>query len=138
MQGINRALAGHLAARPSVGAVTVAPWTPRTPLDYLVQLHVTRFEGVADSLAATGEAQLLATWEIIRPSDSAVLARGNTDYRERGWEVGNYGALVILLDAGLRDVANDVITCIARLPAATPSAAGVVPVPNSIACARVD
>ena len=67
MQGINRALAGHLAATSSVGAVDVAPWTPRAPHDYLVQLHVSRFEGVADSLATTGEAQMAATWEIIRP-----------------------------------------------------------------------
>src|SRR5688500_2665924 len=34
MQGITRALARHLAASPSVGAVDVAPWTPRAPHDY--------------------------------------------------------------------------------------------------------
>jgi uncharacterized lipoprotein YmbA len=138
MQGITRALARHLAANSSVGAVDVAPWTPRAPHDYLVQLHVSRFEGVADSLAAKGEAQLLATWEIIRPLDGAVLARGSTDYRQRGWEVGDYGALVKLLDAGLRDVSNDVITCMARLSSVASAGAGLLPVPAAIACARGD
>jgi uncharacterized lipoprotein YmbA len=136
MHGINRALATHLAATSSVGAVDVAPWTPRALHDYLVQLHVSRFEGVADSLATQGEAQMLATWEIIRPGDGAVLARGSTDYRQRGWEVGDYGALVKLLDAGLLGVSNDVITCIARLPTVAAAPVVVAPAPVPMACAR--
>lgn len=138
MHGITRALATHLAAISSVGAVDVAPWSARALHDYLLQLHVSRFEGVADSLATQGEAQMLATWEIIRPLDGAVLARGSTDYRQRGWDVGDYGALVRMLDAGLRDVSNDVITCIARLPSGAPVPPGLVTVPRAIACARGD
>lgn len=138
MQGINRALAAHLSATPSVGAVDVAPWAARAPHDYLVQLHVSRFEGVADSLATVGEAQLRATWEIIRPVDGAVLARGSTDYRERGWQVGDYSALVKLLDAGLQEISNDVVTCIGRLPGVGPVAVGPLPVPGAIACARAN
>lgn len=138
LQGINHALARHLAATSSVGAVDVAPWAPRAPHDYLVQLHVSRFEGVADSLASTGAAQLLATWEVIRPSDGALLARGSTDYRQAGWQVGDYGALVDLLNAGLEGVANDIIACIARLPAVVAAGAGLLVVPGPIACARGD
>ena len=91
---------------------------------------------VADSLATQGEAQMLATWEIIRPLDGAVLARGSTDYRRSGWEVGDYGALVKLLDAGLLDVSNDVITCIARLPAGAAVPVVAAPAPVAMACAR--
>ena len=79
---------------------------------------------------------MLATWEIIRPEDGAVLARGSTDYRQRGWEVGDYGALVKLLDAGLLGVSNDVITCIARLPTVAAPPVVVAPAPVPMACAR--
>jgi hypothetical protein len=41
---------------------------------------------------------VLATWEIIRPLDGAVLARGVTDYRQRGWRVGDYAGLVCYVD----------------------------------------
>ena len=136
IEGISRALASHLAAAPSVGAVDVAPWAARAPHDFLVQLHVGRFEGVAEAQATTGEAQLLATWEIIRPDDGFVLARGSTDYRERGWQVGDYAALVKLLDGALRNVAGDVMTCIARLiPSAQPSA-GLLQPATTLACSR--
>jgi len=136
IEGISRALASHLAAHPSVAAVDVAPWSARAPHDFLVQLHIARFEGVAEERATTGEAQMLATWEIIRPEDGAVLARGSTDYRQRGWEVGDYGALVKLLDAGLLGVSNDVITCIARLPTVAAAPVVVAPAPVPMACAR--
>lgn len=132
--GINRALAGHLAVVPGVRAADVAPWAARAPHDYLVQLHVMRFEGVADSLATQGEAQLRATWEIIRPHDGVVLARGSTDYRQQGWQVGDYASLVRLLDQGLSGVARDVVTCIARFPAGTLTAEAAAVVP--LACAR--
>ena len=136
IEGISRALASHLAATPSVGAVDVAPWAARAPHDFLVQLHVGRFEGVADETATTGEAQMLATWEIIRPDDGAVLARGSTDYRERGWEVGNYAALVKLLNGALQNVSIDVMTCIARLSPATPRSAGRLEPAGTLACSR--
>jgi uncharacterized lipoprotein YmbA len=131
--GINRALAGHLRMLPGVRAADVAPWAPRAPHDYLVQLHVMRFEGVADSLATQGEAQLRATWEIIRPNDGAVLARGSTDYRQPGWQVGDYASLVRMLDDGLSGVARDVVTCVARFPAGTLAAEPATVVP--LACA---
>ena len=59
--------------------------------------------------ATEGEAYLAATWEIIRPDDGVVLARGTTDYRAGGWTIGDYGGLVTLLDAGLRELADDLI-----------------------------
>ena len=114
--GINRAVARYLGAERRIGAVDVAPWSVRTEHDYVVQLHVMRMEGVApdDTAGRVGDAHLMATWEITRPSDGALIARGETDYRESGWHMGNYAALVALLDQGLVRVARDLAMCIAQ------------------------
>jgi uncharacterized lipoprotein YmbA len=120
--GINRAFAGYLAATRPVRAVDMAPWPVRSRHGFVVQLHVARFEGVApeDPLAVEGEAHLLASWEMHRPQDGAVVARGGTDYRAGGWRVGDYAALVTLLDGGLDHMASDIVACMARTPVAAP------------------
>jgi uncharacterized protein len=110
--GIGRAVAGYLAAGATVGRAEVAPWPIRTPHDYLVQLHVLRFEGVAPisedpAVAAPGEAQVVVAWELLRPADGAVVARGRTDHREPGWRVGDHGHLAALLDRGVQALAAD-------------------------------
>jgi uncharacterized lipoprotein YmbA len=109
--GINRAVAGYLAARAPFADLDMAPWPLGTPHEYLIQLGVTQFEGVApEALSAVeGEAHMLATWEIMG-QDGAVLARGTTDYRAPGWKIGDYGGLVALLDAGLDALASDLAT----------------------------
>jgi uncharacterized lipoprotein YmbA len=120
--GISRALAGHLEAAAPIRAVDVAPWPVRTDHDYLLQLRVSRFEGVvvSDVPAATGAVHVAASWEILRPGDGAVLARGGTNYRQPGWRVGDYAALVATLEEGLRRLAHDVVTCVQQLAAVTP------------------
>lgn len=128
--GINRAVGRYLAGAPSFRAVDVAPWPVRTRHDFLVQLHITRFEGVvppgstllSDAAAAPveGAAHVRASWEIIRELDGAVLARGATDYREEGWRAGDYAALVALLDEGLAVVARDVAVALEALVAGAP------------------
>jgi uncharacterized lipoprotein YmbA len=120
--GINRAVASYLAAAAPVRAVNVAPWPVRTQHDFLIQLHISRFEGVAPEAptAAEGEAHVAADWEIIRPLDGAVLARGVTDYRQRGWRVGDYAGLVSLLDTGLHSLAHELVTCIESLVSVSP------------------
>lgn len=126
-EGINRTVASHLVAAAAVRAVHVAPWPVGSRHDYLVQLHVTRFEGVADTLATEGQAQVRASWEIIRPPEGAVVAHGDTDYRRSGWRVGDYAGLVMLLEGGLDVLAGDLVSCLERLapPAASPPRAGV-------------
>lgn len=123
--GINRAFASHLAATAQVRAVDVAPWPVRSQHDFLVQLHVSRFEGVLeDSLAVHGGAHLLATWELSRPQDGRVVARGTTDYRADGWRAGDYVALIALLDGGLNSMARDIVTCMGRVgPPVSPAGA---------------
>jgi uncharacterized protein len=117
--GINRAVAGHLASRPSIRAVDVAPWPAREQYDYLVQLHVERFEGLApeDEAALVGEVHMRVTWEILRQGDGAVLARGATEHRERAWRVGDYAGLVRALDAGLHVLTEDLASTLSGLGA---------------------
>ena len=102
-EGINRALAGYLVSRGGLRRIDVAPWAPATRHDYLVQVRVLHFEGVAPQGGSVqeGEAHVLATWEIIRSGDATVVARGTTDYRESGWIVGDHASLVALLDRGV-------------------------------------
>jgi len=111
--GINRAVAGYLAAGAPFQSVNVAPWQPQAQYDFLIQLHLSCFEGVAPE----GEAHLLAAWEIIRQRDGAVLARGTTDYRTPGWTVGDYDGLVALLDTGLGVLTNDLVASLGTLVA---------------------
>ncbi len=108
-QGINRTLAGYLATKEPVGRVEFAPWPARTNLDYVIQLHVLRFDGlVPDGAAATeGEALIQATWEILRGADGVVLTRGTTEHRQGGWTLEDYDSLVSLLQEGLGVLADD-------------------------------
>jgi hypothetical protein len=80
----------------------MAPWPVRSQHDFLVQLHVSRFEGVLPDSLATVMAKRTwrATWELSLPQDGRVVARGSTDYRADGWRAGDYAGLVGLLDAG--------------------------------------
>lgn len=114
-RGINRAVAGYLAARPDVERVDVVPWPPRVPHDYTVQLRVLRFEGLTPNGARPGAARLLITWEITDPHDGDLVARGTTDFTEEGWDVNDYDALASMLDRGLANTAADIAEQIAAL-----------------------
>jgi len=115
-ESITRAVGAYLAGSPPVRAVDVAPWPSRVRHDFLVQLHVSRFEGVADSAATDGRVHLRAGWDIIQPLDGAVLVRGTTDDRGGTFRVGDYAGLVSGLDASLLRLARDISACLARFP----------------------
>jgi uncharacterized lipoprotein YmbA len=115
-EGINRVVAMHLAAAAPVARVDVAPWPARARHDFIVQLRVTRFEGVIDSAATTGQVHVTAGWDIVRPLTGAVLLRGSTEERGASWRAGDYAGLVAGLDAALARVARDVAACLARFP----------------------
>ena len=115
--GINRAVAEYLAPRAPFARLDVAPWPLGMNHDYLIELHVLSFEGMApeDPSAQEGEAHLLATWQIIRQQDGEVVGQGTTDFRKGGWRVGDYAGLVALLDAGLAALAADLATSLGNL-----------------------
>jgi uncharacterized lipoprotein YmbA len=110
-RGINQALVEQMNVESSGHRVESAPWAPGRQPEYLVQLHLLRFEGVAsmDSTDGMGEAHLLATWEILRAGDGTVLQFGTTEVRSPGWVVGDFDRLVGLLEAGLSALADDLI-----------------------------
>jgi len=114
--GINRVVARSLAARGFQDA-TVAPWPAAARYDYLIQLDIARFEGLAPEGPAStaGEVHMLASWEIIRQADGVVLARGTTDYRRPGWSVGDYAGLVSMLDEGLEVLSADLVVGVVEL-----------------------
>jgi ABC-type transport auxiliary lipoprotein component len=133
--GIMRAVAVSLGAAPAILAVDVAPWPVQAQHDYLVQLHVSHLEGVAaEELTATeGEVHVMASWEIIRPQDGTLVARGETDRRETGWKVGDYAGLVTRVDKGLTGLASDLAACLGRLAPAMPA----TPAPDAAAGGRL-
>jgi uncharacterized protein len=108
-RAINRTVAVRLAAVAPLHRVETAPWPGGTSPALVIQLQILRFEGVTQERSGSGqgEAHLLATWEIVRPLDGAVLGRGTTEVREGGWSVGDFDGLVRLLDAGLATLAGD-------------------------------
>jgi len=116
--GANRSVASHIAARVPSWRVDTAPWSPGLRPDYLIQVHLLRFEGVTpeEPAALRGAAHLLAAWEILHPESGALLARGTTEVREEGWAVGDYPALVGMLDAGLGRLAQELILELQQLP----------------------
>ena len=117
-EAINRVVAGNLTGRPPVRTADIAPWATRTRHDYLVQLHIARFEGVTDSTTAPsateGPVHGKATWDIIRPSDGLILIRGSSDDRSGTWRIGDYATLVSSLDTALLQLARDIGGCLAR------------------------
>ncbi len=123
--GLNRAVSGYIANAPGIRSVDMAPWPVRAEHDYLVQLHVTRFEGEEPERGGPAEAHVLATWEIVRPDDGTILARGVTDYRARDWAIDDYRGLVSRLDLGLVTVSRDIVACLRKL-GPPPAAATVI------------
>lgn len=121
--GVTRAVSEYLGATAPVFAVDVAPWPVRTHHDFVVQLHVSRMEGVVpdDAAVTLGAVHLMASWEVYRAEDGALLARGESDRREGGWTPGDYRGLVRLLETRLNGLAGDVAACLVRLNPAMPS-----------------
>lgn len=121
--GIMRAVAASIGSSPAILAVDIAPWPVQAQHDYLIQLHVSHLEGVADvdSTKAEGGIRVSASWEIVRSRDGALVARGETDRTEPGWKVGDYRSLVNGVENGLRGMAGDLTVCLGRLASAPPA-----------------
>jgi len=128
-ESINRVVAANLAGLASVRSVDVAPWQIGARHNFVVQLHVSRFEGIADSAATQGRIHLLANWDILRPRTGALLVRGTTDERGGSWRVGDYAGLVTQLDSALVRLARDISACVSSFPndSTPPAHCGALP-----------
>ena len=58
---------------------------------------------------------ILTEWQILRPSDAVMVARGTSEFRQPGWDIGDHAALVTLLNTGLRALSVDLIAILAGL-----------------------
>lgn len=118
-RGVNRSVAGHLMARGAVSSVDTVPWPVEARHDYLIEIQVLRFEGLApeDLEATTGEIHMLATWKILQPGDGMVLQRGTTEHRRSGWTIEDYDGLVDALESGLSSLADDIIAALGNVAA---------------------
>ncbi len=116
-QAINRVAALNLEQEEGVRTVEVVPWPEGARFDYVVQLHVLRFEGVGpapDSEAddgpssLEGHAQMVVRWTIFGGDREQILAQGITRHRKDGWRVTNYADLAAKLDTSLAVLARDI------------------------------
>jgi len=116
-RGFSRTLASHLGSRMPAHRVIVVPWPTGTHPEHLVQVQLLRFEGVAPDGAqgGRGSAHLIATWEILGSAGAVVLARGTTEVVDDGWVVGDFDALVRMLDAGIGTLAEDIAIALERV-----------------------
>jgi uncharacterized lipoprotein YmbA len=128
-QAIGRSVSTRMGVLDPTLRVVSAPWSREARPDYLVELQVVHFEGIApDGPATQGEAHLLVHWEILRPADGTPAMRGTTEMRSPGWPVGDYPALVALLEAGLSTLAEDLAAALGSLePANRPGPPGGLP-----------
>lgn len=110
-EGIGRTVARRMSQRAPSLRVETTPWSTTAQPEYVIEMDVLRFEGVApgDVPAEAGEAHILATWEITRRRDGALAASGTTEVREPGWTVGDFHGLVALLDAALDTLAAELL-----------------------------
>jgi len=112
-RGINRRLAGQMAQLAPSSRFDTAPWPMGAVPDQIVQLQILRFEGVVPEgtgTGQTGEAHFHASWEVFRSGDNVLLTRGVTEVRTPGWMVGDFGALVGMLDVGIGTLAEEILT----------------------------
>ena len=118
-RGIGRRVATGLEAQPGIRSAEVVPWSPGATFDFILQLHVLRFEGVGppidpeadeDAPPPKGHSRVVVQWTLLHPEDETVLARHTTRHEESGWSVTNYSALVSRLGTSLDVVVDDITT----------------------------
>lgn len=124
-RAINRAVAANLEARDPIQSTEIVPWTQGAAFDYVLQLRILRFEGNGppppgpdaddDAPVPTGHSHMAVRWEIRDPTTDAVLARGWTQDRRRGWPVTDYTDLASKLNASLDVLADEIATRLTAL-----------------------
>lgn len=113
---INRTVAQFLANRPAIQKVDVVPWASDSKHDFIIQLQVLRFEGVADEFPRVQiperegslDVHLLANWQILDPRTNEMLREGVTDVLLEGKLTENiYSGAVSGLNKALDKLSED-------------------------------
>jgi uncharacterized lipoprotein YmbA len=86
--------------------VAVFPWDGSTPIDYQVEVEVTRFEGDAD-----GNALLTARWSIFGKGMRELLVRRRSRFSEPAGGQ-DYEALVAAMSRTLANLSREIATAI--------------------------
>jgi hypothetical protein len=86
-ESVPRILGENVSALLATQHVYVYPWTGSTPLDYQIEVDVTRFDA-----ARSGEAMLNARWTILSGNSKEILMRKNSVITEESGGPG-YDAL---------------------------------------------
>lgn len=103
-----RALADNLSLLLPADRVVLFPWTQATPLDYVVTVEVTQFEG-----SLGGEAGLEARWSIDKPGGSDMLFLGKSRLREPATD--GYAAMVSAQSRLVAGLAGEIAAAIKAL-----------------------
>lgn len=126
-QGIGRTVARALETHASIESVEVVPWPRVATFDYVLQLHVLRFEGVGprppgpdaddDAPIPKGHAQMTVRWTVLNPTTETILTRDRTEHGMPDWPVTDYRALASHLGSSLHILADAISTRLETLDA---------------------
>lgn len=124
-EAINRVVALNLENQSGIQSVETVPWRQGASFDYVVRMHVLRFEGKGpqppgpeaddDAPIPEGHSQMVVRWTILGPDSETVRAQGTTRHQQGGWPVTDYGALVSRLEASLGVLADEIGTRLVTL-----------------------
>lgn len=116
-RALNRIVALNLERQEGIRAAEAVPWPEGFDHDYVVQLHVLRFEGVGppppgpeadeDAPVPEGHSMMVVRWKIFASDSEQVRAQGTTRHRDGGWRVTDYADLAAKLDTALIVLADD-------------------------------
>ncbi len=107
----SRTLAENLAAMLPTDRISIFPWPRTSRIDYQITMDVTRFD--AD---ASGTVVLMASWEILRPEDNAVVSTHRGVYTETAGGLV-YPAIVAAQSRALEQLSQDIVATVSTLPA---------------------
>ena len=102
----SRTLTENLSILLATHHVAVFPWDGSTPIDYQVEVDVTRFEGDAD-----GNTLLTARWSIFGKGMRELLVRRRSRFSEPAG-AGDYEALVAAMSRTLTSLSREIATAI--------------------------
>jgi uncharacterized lipoprotein YmbA len=106
-QGLSRAVAEDLSKNSRLRAFGFIPTALPPDHAYDVWIRLERFEGTND-----GHVILRARWWVSTAGSSDSIGGRTTEIRRRGWQPGDYGALVRLFRREVQELSREIATAI--------------------------